>query len=684
MVPSTRLFAAALSTLYLTAACAGSHPPMAESQPHTTAQNTPVAPTTPGVTESIASPADDALFNNPVAPVLSADPSIVMVNGVFNYVKSTGGGIDLYQSATLAGLSTVQPVHIVQMPESGGPGDNCDLWAPELRLIDGAWWVYYAATSSAGSNNLCDGTDRNASHRMFAASADSANVAGSWTRQGKLAPTDSDHWAIDGTTLQMPSGALYFVWSGIADGQPDGGFPQQLFIAPMSNPGTLSGPRVMISSPTQPWEQADSSSTFGWINEGPEAIVHNGVPSIVFSANGSWDNRYALGITTLAGANPLDPGAWNKNTAGPIFSQNVSGWGTGHHTFFTSPDGTEQWIAFHSFNVSNGGWDSREVRAQRILGWNADNTPNLGSPVSPGAFVEPATNGLHASFGLLRKFYNAQSGLCLNVAGNSAVAGAGLQLSTCNGMLAQRFALQNLANDTVRIETQAPSQCLDISGAATVNGAALSQGTCGNAVSQVFSLQVAPSGAVALTVPFSGKCLDVPSTAVGTAVRQWDCNGSAAQQWWVLESSFDDGRAYQILNMSSGKCVDVTNGSSDDGTRIRQWTCNGAAAQKYSFTFAGADSNGKPFYNLVNRNRGKCVAVDSASLTPGAQLLQSTCSADLSQQWSVTSVGTGSYTLTVRHSGQSLDLQNGDPADDARLQQWPANGLLPQTWTIRL
>ena len=280
--------------------------------------------------------------------------------------------------------------------------------------------------------------------------------------------------------------------------------------------------------------------------------MHNGVVSIVFSANASWDNRYCLGLHHPFGRTiPLDATQWTKYNTAPIFSQDVAGWGTGHHTFFTSPDGSEQWIAFHTFNVSNGGWGSREVRAQRIVGWNANNTPNLGSPVADGPFVEPASD-----------------------------------------------AYPSLAGD----------------------------------------------------YPFA------------------------------------QGGSFQIMSMASGKCVDVVDGAAEDGTRVRQWTCNGAAAQKYTFVPVGVDSAGAVYYNIETANAGKCLEVVGASLQSGALLDISTClgAEQLNQQWHITHLPSGGYTLVARHSGQNLDLYAGDLADDAIIQQWPANGLAPQTWSIRL
>ncbi|MDQ6867225.1 MAG: RICIN domain-containing protein [Pseudomonadota bacterium] len=66
------------------------------------------------------------------------------------------------------------------------------------------------------------------------------------------------------------------------------------------------------------------------------------------------------------------------------------------------------------------------------------------------------------------------------------------------------------------------------------------------------------------------KCVDVDGgiTADGTPVQLFDCNGTGAQQW-----TYNNGR---IVNVRSGKCLDVGDGSVLTQARIR--TCNFALA----------------------------------------------------------------------------------------------------------
>lgn len=69
-----------------------------------------------------------------------------------------------------------------------------------------------------------------------------------------IAPPTEDYYAIDGTILQYGNGNLYFLWSGCKEYGMDPTFPQNLYIAPMSNLLTISGRRVLIREPKSAWE----------------------------------------------------------------------------------------------------------------------------------------------------------------------------------------------------------------------------------------------------------------------------------------------------------------------------------------------------------------------------------------------------------------------------------------------
>ncbi|MEV0736453.1 ricin-type beta-trefoil lectin domain protein [Streptomyces sp. NPDC050549] len=115
------------------------------------------------------------------------------------------------------------------------------------------------------------------------------------------------------------------------------------------------------------------------------------------------------------------------------------------------------------------------------------------------------------------------------------------------------------------------SKCLDVAGGSTANGTAVQLYDCNGSTAQQWT--VGTDG----TVRALGKCLDVTSasTADGAKVQLYDCNGTAAQQWSYNSSTGD------VVNTAANKCLDVTDNSSANGARAQIWTCSGAANQKW-------------------------------------------------------------------------------------------------------
>ena len=173
--------------------------------------------------------------------------------------------------------------------------------------------------------------------------------------------------------FEHPSGQLYFLWSGW---EGDVNVRQIIYIARMSNPWTIGSERVEISRPSYKWETNHEP----YVNEGPEVIIFNDVISLVYSASGSWTDDYCLGlITAQINSNLMNPASWYKHPE-PIFKSANNVFGPGHHSFTKSPDGTEDWIIYHSARYSGAGW-IRQIRTQKFT-WNADSTPNLGEPAN--------------------------------------------------------------------------------------------------------------------------------------------------------------------------------------------------------------------------------------------------------------------------------------------------------------
>ena len=145
-------------------------------------------------------------------------------------------------------------------------------------------------------------------------------------------------------TVGRLAGRYYAVWSGWAQRASTDKTPQQLYIAPLENPWTISANRVMLSAPDAEWERGPELD----LQEGPEFLQRDGNVVVVYSTRDSWLKEYALGQLRLRDttANPLDPLNWTKT--GPVFTGNAEVFGVGHASFVTTPDGSEHWIVYHS------------------------------------------------------------------------------------------------------------------------------------------------------------------------------------------------------------------------------------------------------------------------------------------------------------------------------------------------
>jgi GH43 family beta-xylosidase len=170
------------------------------------------------------------------------------------------------------------------------------------------------------------------------------------------------------------------VWSGWERNADTDKTAQQLYIAPMSNPWTIAGNRVLLSAPVEPWERGPELD----LQEGPELLRHGDDVFIVYSTRDSWLKEYALGQLRLRDSTaPMDPRSWEKS--GPVFTGNARVFGVGHASFTTSADSAEHWIVYHTKDSATPGW-KRSVHMQRFS-WSASGDPVFGDALAAGERV---------------------------------------------------------------------------------------------------------------------------------------------------------------------------------------------------------------------------------------------------------------------------------------------------------
>ncbi|MFE6939332.1 family 43 glycosylhydrolase [Streptomyces chartreusis] len=469
-----------------------------------------------------ATAADGRPYANPLKSFKGADPWLQYHDGNYYLITTTFTGIlGIRKSPTLAGLTTAPNVQVWSDTTSTR---DTNFWAPEMHLVDGHWYVYYSAGRSGVA--CCD------SQRTHVLESAGTDPMGPYTYKGSLTGSNltPGGWLID-VSLLRAGNRLYLVGSGFVDGS-----TQSLVIAPLSNPYTLaSSTFTVISGPTLDWERSGSP-----VNEGPEPLYHDGRTFLTYSASSCQTADYKLGRLELTGTDPLSPASWTKKQT-PVFQRSDTNgvYGPGHNGFFTSPDGTENWIVYHANSASNGGCgNGRTTRAQEFT-WNADGTPNLGTPVALGTTL-PGPSGESAATPTAYTLVNRNSGKCLDVDGGGTADGTDIFQWTCNGGTNQKWRVEDLGDDTNRLVNVATGKVMDTAGCSAADGAGIRQWSWLDNRCQRYRLVFTAAGDhVRIVNESTGKVADVAdcSTANAADVRQWTWLNNNCQQWRLVPTT---------------------------------------------------------------------------------------------------------------------------------------------------
>lgn len=316
-------------------------------------------------------PSPDCTFRNPLAA--GADPFVTKDGGSYYLVQSRDNAIWVSKASRLTQVAT-QGVRVWAAPDTGWNRTN--LWAPEIHHIGDRWYIYYAAGREGPPY---------VHQRAGVLESVGSDPQGQYVDRGMLYTGDDlagggeVKWAID-LTVGRINGQLTAIWSGWQSNAATDRTPQHLYAAPMSNPYTISGNRVRLSSPTESWERGGELD----LQEGPELLQRGGKTFIIYSTRESWLPEYRLGQLTLTGSDPLQAASWTKS-AGPVFQSGEGVVGVGHASFTTSPDGSEDWIVYHAKNSTAPGWE-RSIHMQEFT-WKADGSPDFGIPVARGRSI---------------------------------------------------------------------------------------------------------------------------------------------------------------------------------------------------------------------------------------------------------------------------------------------------------
>jgi len=594
---------------------------------------------------------DDGVFTNPLFPN-GADPWLEYWDGNY-YLTTTTWTSELVmrKSPTLAGLADATPVNVWSATD---PARCCNFWAFEFHRVKGPegyrWYMMYTAGT--------DGTLDNQHLNVLESAGD--DPMGPYEYKGALMP---DVWNIDGNYLSYKDKlyVIYSQWQG----------DQQLnIIAEMENPWTLkkNSPHTVITRPELDWEISGRKVT-----EGAEILQHNGRTFMTYSASFCNTPDYKLGMLELVGDDPLDANSWKKFEQ-PVFERTTEVFGPGHNGFFTSPDGSEDWLVYHgNDSVEHGCSATRSLRAQKFT-WNDDGTPNFAKPVTPGVEVAPPSGEYGPLVtrvqGQRYNLVNATSGLCLDIAADPQDARAvQRQCAATNG----QWVIDATTDGFVRLANREDSKFLELANCSDADNAKTQSAAWRNNFCQQWKVSPSTDGNVTITNRYTEKSLAVAgcSAAQNQAVLQQG-KDTACGDWQLQPVG-----SVAVMSQQSGKALSVA-GTVKAGTNVEQQAFTHSDAQQWFF--APTDTG----YVALKQDleSGYCAAVANNALVPGANVEMAACDSKTAQ-WRIAPVAGGGVMLINRYTKQALGLSDCGLADKTNFAQQPDLGNKCQIFHLR-
>ncbi|MER2490476.1 family 43 glycosylhydrolase [Catenovulum sediminis] len=562
-----------------------------------------------------------------------ADPWMHYYNGNYYLTTTTWTSqLVMRKSPTIAGLADA-PEHYIWSGDD--PSRCCNFWAFEfhpLQRPEGMRW-YVIITSGV--------KDHFGGQRNHILESEGSDPMGPYKYAGTPMP---DHWNIDGSYFEH-NDELYFMWSEWH------GDDQVNLISKMTNPWTLTGKRTVITKPEYDWEKSGLN-----VNEGPEIIKHDGRVFLTHSSSFCNTEDYKLAVVELVGEDPLEVSSWKKYDK-PFFSKANGVYGPGHHGFFTSPDGTEEWLIYHgNSSPTDGCSGTRAARAQPFT-WGDDGLPVFGEPLMdkqqlpvPSGEQGPLTAKVE---GVRYRVINRQSGMCLLTDKNGQMT-----VGECQGNVSEWvldpandgfYRLASAAHGTFMTEENCGSEVTGVSAQPWVSS------NC-----QRWSVDASEHGWLRFANAQSINHLQVENCSIenNQGVETGGDRFTTCTDWRLEPVS-----TFAMINVNSGRVVSVDKCSQELDANIVQHEYTDADCQKWQ-----ASSTGDGYYTFQSLDKsGLCLAVNGVS--DGKQdiadnVVHAACN-EPDSEWRFEFLQNGALRMVSRHYGLALkvadcSLKNGD------------------------
>lgn len=265
----------------------------------------------------------------------------------------------------------------------------------------------------------------------------------------------------------------------------------------------------------------------------------------------------------------------------------------------------------------------------------------------------------------------------LDVVSGSSSEGANVTLWDKTSVKWQRYELQYLDNGFYKIVAKHSGQALDVVASGTSAGTNVTQwGAWGN-VNQQWDISQNGDGSYRIV----SRCNGLELTSAGTSAGSNVCVGSGNAEWWFASTdepaktrTINDG-VYKIGNFANNsEALDVVAGSYSDGANVTLWNYFGNNWQQYRVSYVGDG-----YYSIRAYHSGQALDIVASSGWPGANVTQwPYCSTD-NQLWAIVPADDGSYSVVSKSSGLLLTASAGI-VDGSNVCMQSPDGSSNQAW----
>ena len=271
----------------------------------------------------------------------------------------------------------------------------------------------------------------------------------------------------------------------------------------------------------------------------------------------------------------------------------------------------------------------------------------------------------------------------MNAFGNKEYVNGGSSNDLQAAIDVRRMTAVTIPNGNYYINVRSKvASSVDIPGGSAADSTAIQLYSGNSSKAQQFTFTRQSDGSYEIVNVNSGKALDVRNGVAenNAIVQQYSRNNSQAQRWFIRDS----GAGYYLQSALGNWVLDLSGGNTANGAAIRLYTPNGTASQL--FVVSSSDVNIATGVSMIITsvaNKKLVTDVTSASTANEVRVQLYSSNNTNAQKYRFESIGNGTYKIINANSGKVLDVSGGSTANGAALQQYTSNNTVAQQWTVR-